>query len=73
MRWERPGVGLIPPGEFIPLLERDGKICILDQYIFENVCIWLKERKMQGLQSIPVAVNLSRRNFMNVNFVDSFA
>ena len=73
VRWNRPKVGLIPPNEFIPILEANGKICTLDQYIFERVCIWQAKRKKQGKAQIPIAVNLSRSHFLNIDFVDRFA
>ena len=73
VRWNRPKVGLVPPNEFIPILEANGKICTLDQYIFERVCIWQAKRKKQGKAQIPIAVNLSRRHFLNIDFVDRFA
>lgn len=73
VRWQRPDVGIIPPNEFIPILESNGKIRILDQYVFEKVCKWLKKRKTEGKVLIPIAVNLSRMHFICGNFVDKFA
>ncbi len=51
---------LIPPGEFIPLFERNGFIRTLDEYVFDSVCRYLKKRINLGLKVVPVSVNLSR-------------
>lgn len=73
VRWNRPGIGVIPPNEFIPILEGNGKISVLDQYVFERVCRWISDRQQQGKPFVPVAVNLSRSNFSNSDFVGHFA
>ena len=60
VRWRHPELGLLPPNEFIPLLERNGQIGILDRYVWEEaarqVARW---RKQYGIV-LPVSVNLSR-------------
>lgn len=72
VRWNRPGSGVISPGEFIPVLERSGKIRALDRYVFEKVCIWLGERKRREQETFPVSVNLSRSNFIYDSFLEEF-
>ena len=60
MRWIHPGEGTIYPSEFIPLFEKNGKICELDLYMFEEVCrltdSWIKENKTVS----QISVNISR-------------
>lgn len=73
VRWDCPGIGFIRPDEFIPLLENNGSIRILDKYVFEKVCIWLKERKLQKKSLLPVSVNLSRNNFIYDDFLKDYA
>ena len=73
VRWDCPGRGIIYPDEFIPQLERNGKIRVLDRYVFEKVCSWLCQRKEQGEHLFPVSVNLSRSHFLEDHFLDSFA
>lgn len=68
VRWFHPTWGIVPPGDFIPMLEENGKILRLDKYVFEKVCAWLKKREVNGEELIPVSVNLSRNNLMDENF-----
>lgn len=41
-RWFSPEKGLIPPGQFIPVFEKSGFITQLDEYVFEEVCAFLR-------------------------------
>lgn len=58
-RWFRDG-RIIPPGEFIPVLENSRAICTLDFYMLDHVCRdirrWLDEKR----EVVKVSVNLSR-------------
>ncbi|MDD7219271.1 MAG: EAL domain-containing protein [Clostridia bacterium] len=65
VRWEHPQKGILPPGVFIPVFEKNGFIGKLDLYIYEETCIFLKQCKDQGLPLYPVSVNLSRVGFYN--------
>lgn len=62
VRWNKPGKGLISPGEFIPVFERNGFIKKLDYYMFEQVCILLSKwkRTHPGFFPLVISVNLSR-------------
>jgi len=60
VRWQKPDGTLISPGAFIPLFERDGLVVHLDEYVFENVCQFQKERMENKLPMVPISVNLSR-------------
>lgn len=61
-RWDSPQLGRIAPDEFIPILERSGRIYELDQYIWDHTCRHLKQWKDElGIEQLPpVSVNLSR-------------
>lgn len=72
VRWLHPVRGLVPPGEFIPVLEANGKIRQLDKYVYEKVCIWLKNRLQSGEPAIPVSVNLSRNHLLDRDFFSWF-
>ncbi|MBS6195077.1 MAG: EAL domain-containing protein [Clostridiales bacterium] len=72
VRWIHPKWGIVSPGEFIPVLEGNGKILRLDKYVFEKVCVWLKKRQSEGEEMFPVSVNLSRSNLLDENFFDWF-
>ncbi len=60
VRWNHPELGLIPPGDFVPLLERHGKIGELDRYVRSEAARQIARwRDVYGV-TIPVSVNLSR-------------
>ena len=50
VRWQHPQRGLLPPGEFIPILETSGFIYKLDSYVWEEVCRFLHDRLMKKLR-----------------------
>ena len=63
IRWIHPRLGFISPGEFIPLLEKEGHIYEVDKYIWEEACKVLKQRKDKGLKELPISVNVARGDF----------
>lgn len=60
VRWRHPEKGLIPPGVFIPVFERNGFIKQLDAYIWEEAARWLRRWIDAGHRPFPISVNLSR-------------
>lgn len=60
VRWIHPEKGMISPGLFIPLLEREDEIYSLDRYMWEEACRLLAERRRQGKKLRPLSVNLAR-------------
>lgn len=73
VRWKHSKKGIIFPSDFIPIFERNGKICRLDLYMFEQVCILLNRWKNEGRKLYPISVNLSRQHFQNPDFLIPFA
>lgn len=69
VRWERDGM-LIPPGEFIPVFERNGMICELDFYMLEQVCSDIRRWLDMGIIPGRISVNLSRRHLSNPNLAE---
>lgn len=62
-RWNDPELGMIYPDEFIPVLEREGLIHLLDLAILRQVCARIRSSIASGQTPIPVSVNLSRLDF----------
>ncbi|WP_408070898.1 putative bifunctional diguanylate cyclase/phosphodiesterase [Butyrivibrio sp. JL13D10] len=60
VRWIDSKNQMINPGDFIPILEKNGFITELDLYVLEEVCRTLREWMNQGLEVVPVSVNFSR-------------
>lgn len=69
-RWMHPKDGLISPGDFIPLFERNGFILQLDEYIWELACKTLREWLDKGYQPVPLSVNVSRLHLYDTDFCD---
>ena len=70
VRWRHPERGLIPPGEFIPVFERNGFIYKMDKYVWEQTCILLRKWLDAGLEPLPVSVNISRYDLFRESLVD---
>ena len=62
-RWNDPELGMIYPDEFIPVLEREGLIHLLDTAILRQICARIRISLAGGETPIPVSVNLSRLDF----------
>lgn len=60
VRWLHPEKGLVPPGEFIPVLEKNGFIINVDEYIWEKVFAYLGKLKEEGRELVPISINVSR-------------
>ena len=72
VRWIHPERGLIPPGEFLPLLESNGFISDLDRYIWEEVCRSVRNWIDEGHRPIPISVNVSRMDIYALDVVATF-
>ncbi len=72
VRWRHPDRGMISPGEFIPVYERNGIIGRLDQYMWRHVCKLLRRWLDEGRQPNPISVNVSRVNIYNPQLVKIF-
>lgn len=70
VRWKHPKKGLISPGKFIPIFERNGFIAELDIYVLEQVCKYQQKRSQLGLPPFPISVNVSRMSMYNPNLYD---
>lgn len=70
VRWIHPERGVVSPGVFIPVLEKDGNISKLDMYVLEKVRKFQLERKQQGKTMVPVSLNLSGIDFYDEEMMD---
>lgn len=73
VRWVHPQMGVISPADFIPLCEKNGTICRLDLFVFEEVCVLLERWIREGRTPFPISVNLSRRHFQQPDFLLRYA
>ncbi|TVQ74049.1 MAG: EAL domain-containing protein [Chromatiaceae bacterium] len=63
VRWNHPQWGPVSPGRFIPLAEETGFILALGPEVLRLACLQIRQWDEQGMPAVPVAVNLSAREF----------
>lgn len=67
VRWNHKTKGIIPPGVFIPVLEKNGFIADLDKFIWQEVCKWLRSWIDRGNTPVPISVNISRVDIFSMD------
>lgn len=67
-RWQKNGK-LVPPIEFIPVLEQSDLVCQLDFYMLEHICKDIRRWLDEGKKVVKISVNLSRNNLKNENLL----
>ena len=65
VRWIDPKKGMISPGDFIPVFERNGFIMKLDFYVWEKACQLIRKWLDEGRKPYPISVNISRVSLYN--------
>ncbi len=70
VRWNSPKRGMISPGEFIPVFERNGFIMNLDFYVWEKTCQLLARWIALGHDPAPLSVNISRVSLYHPRLVE---
>jgi len=71
LRWRRAGGELVGPDEFIPILEESGMIMAVGEWVIRTACVQNQLWKSEGLDVVPLAINLSARQFTHHGLVDS--
>jgi diguanylate cyclase (GGDEF)-like protein/PAS domain S-box-containing protein len=71
LRWRRPGHGLVAPDDFIPMLEENGMIVPVGEWVIRAACEQAVAWRRAGLREVPLAVNLSARQFMHRGLIES--
>jgi diguanylate cyclase (GGDEF)-like protein/PAS domain S-box-containing protein len=67
LRWQRPGYGLVPPGEFISVLEDTGLIVPVGRWILEAACRQIAAWLASSIGPMAVSVNVVGRQFIEGN------
>lgn len=70
IRWEHPELGMISPGDFIPLFEGNGLIGIVDSFVWQEAAEQVVRWKEKYGYTLPVSVNLSRSDVYDLTLVD---
>ena len=71
VRWFHPTLGIVSPGDFIPLFEENGLIQKLDKFVWTEVGKKIKEWKDKYNFYVPVSVNVSRIDMYEPDFIDT--
>ena len=69
-RWIDPEKGMLSPDLFVPVLEDAGLIYKLDLYMVEQALEKTRIMKERGLETNPISVNLSRRDFETCDIIE---
>ncbi|MEB0138234.1 EAL domain-containing protein [Undibacterium sp. CCC2.1] len=69
MRWHHPLRGMVSPAVFIPLAEESGLIIELGDWVLREACRSVLALTAAGWQ-IPVSLNVSPKQFRQIDFVD---
>jgi diguanylate cyclase (GGDEF)-like protein len=71
LRWDRPGVGVVAPSDFIPVAETSALIVELGRWVLERAIAQVAEwRRDPAFGDLRVAVNVSARHLLTRTFVD---
>lgn len=69
LRWNDGNNGIVPPGQFIPMLEENGLMVEVGEWVLREACRWARGWHAEGLR-LRISVNLSPRQFAEPNLVD---
>jgi diguanylate cyclase (GGDEF)-like protein/PAS domain S-box-containing protein len=69
LRWTNAELGAVPPGEFIPLAEEAGLMLPIGRWVLHQACAQHMAWRQEGLPPIPLAVNLSPRQFADADLL----
>lgn len=69
VRWNS-SEGYSMPSSFIPVLEKDGSITMLDFFVLNEVCRFLRRMLDAGIEPVKISVNFSKRHLANNKLVE---
>lgn len=70
VRWRHPVQGLIPPGKFISIFEKNGLISQLDRYVWNQAAEEIERRLKTGKPCVPISINVSRVDFFTTTLLE---
>ena len=71
IRWRHPELGMISPGDFVPLFEGNGLISVVDSYVWQEAARQIARWRDKYGFVLPVSVNLSRADVYDPSLVDN--
>jgi len=73
IRWQDPDLGIVYPGQFVPIAEKCGLIVPIGQWVLREACRQVQAWLDSGLPAVPVSVNISAVEFRHINFIEGVA
>lgn len=73
IRWNHPELGVVSPGEFIPIAEEAGLIIPIGEWVLRTACRQIKSWAGAGMPPMTVAVNISSRQFRQQSLLSTVA
>ena len=70
VRWRHPEKGMIMPGVFIPVMERNGVISDLDLFVWDEAGRHIRKWMDEGISPVPISINVSRIDILSVDVVE---
>ena len=71
VRWKHPTDGMVSPGVFVPLFERNGLVRDLDNYVWREAAAQIRRWKDALGRAVPVSVNVSRIDMLDPDLTDT--
>jgi diguanylate cyclase (GGDEF)-like protein/PAS domain S-box-containing protein len=73
LRWRHPEHGVLLPSAFLSEAEENGRIVEFGAWVLDQACAFLRDLKQLGVTDVPVAVNVSAREYGQQDFVSNLA
>ena len=70
VRWLHPTLGILSPGRFVPVFEKNGMIADVDRYMWRCACAILSRWQEMGNEELFISINISPKDFY---FMDVYA
>ena len=67
IRWKKMDGRIIFPNDFIPVFEKNKSITLLDFYVYDEVCKYIRQRMDMGKKVVRISVNVSRVHLMSID------
>lgn len=71
IRWKQSDGSIVPPGDFIPLFEKNGFIERIDFFMLEEICKYIRKMLDEGREVYPVSINQSRYLMYDPNYLQN--
>lgn len=72
VRWKHGKLGMVSPAVFMPVLEQNGYIAKLDQYIWEEACKCVRNWLDAGIRPVPLSLNVTKTDVLAMNIDEVF-